>query len=608
MHANKKSTPLLIIGEAIENFSTHVGALDAPANLSLPPYEKHGDLTTNLPLRISKIIDKAPINIAEDLCEYLNKHTGELIEKAEAVNPGFVNIFLSKAARKEILDSILYDSESFFTLDTDKNTNWVIEHTSPNPNKAMHLGHLRNNLVGMSLSNLIEVCQGKVIRDAVDNNRGIAIAKAMYGFLALMRKSEETTIDIKTWVENKELWYTPEEKNMRPDVFVTYCYTGAEALLKAEGAENNQDTAGIKDSRGTDSIIRQMVLDWENKDKNTWKLWEHILNYSYAGMNLTLKRLGNKWDNVWHEHEHYEKGKEYVEEGLKKGIFKKLDDGAVLTQIEEKYNIPETILLKNDGTALYITQDIALTDLKRKKYKADKLVWVIGPEQSLAMQQLFAVCEQLGIGKITDFIHISYGYMGLKDDEGRFKKMSSRAGTVLLIDDLIDTVKERIIEARGEENIPNDLAEKIALAAVKFSILKCERSLNVAFSIEESVSINGDSGVYVLYTYARIQSILREGQNRDIKPLPQTGECAVDVVRILNSYPMALSSARKHLSVHPVSHYLLSLCAEFNKFYGEEKVLDDGSNVPEKLAVLEAVAKTISHGLDILGIPTVERM
>lgn len=584
-------TPLSLIRAAIENFAQNLGA-PAAADLSLPNYAEHGDLTTNIALRINKTTGKAPKDIAQDLCAYLEKELPELIDHTTVAGPGFVNIFFSRDAKKNILDAILSNKNIFNTAHEDK-VKWVIEHTSPNPNKAMHLGHLRNNLVGMSLSNLIENAGGEVVRDAVDNNRGIAIAKAMYGFLALERKDVSTPITIDAWIKNKTAWYTPEERGIRPDVFVTNCYTGAEALRK--------------DNEQIDQEIRRMVVDWENKDQSTWELWQHILDYSYAGMQMTLKRLGNRWDNVWHEHEHYEKGKQYIEEGLQKGIFKRLEDGAVLTQIEEKYGIPETILLKNDGTALYITQDIALTDLKKKKYNADKLVWVIGPEQTLAMRQLFAVCEQLGIGKVEDFIHIAYGYMGLKDEDGHFKKMSSRAGTVLLIDDLLDIVKEKIIEARGED-MPDELAEKIALAAVKFSILKCEKNLNMAFSVEESVNLNGDSGVYVLYTYARIQSILREGENRGIQPETQIGGVAGEVVRMLASYPMVLASAHKHLSVHPIAHYLLALAAAFNKFYGEQKILDDAPNMPEKLAVLDAVAKTIRHGLSILNIETVDKM
>ncbi len=611
----ENNLPFDHIQKLIENYLKENGFENIPVDLSLPVHTQHGNFTTNIALRLvklnkenSKMVSNAesPKEIAQNICNYLNKNNKGVIEKTEIAGPGLINIYLSNNANKILLENIISKSEDNFKLNTDTGIHWVIEHTSPNPNKAMHLGHLRNNLVGMSLSNLIEVCGGQVTRDAVDNNRGIAIAKAMYGFLVLMKKQDGENL-LQDWINNPEWWYTPTEKGIRPDVFVADCYVGCSDLIK------NDATGEIE------NIVRQMVVDWENKDADTWKLWQQILDYSHAGMDMTLSRLGNKWDKVWHEHEHYQAGKEYVDLGLKKGIFKKLDDGAVLTQIEEGYNIPETILLKNDGTALYITQDIALTDLKKKYYNADKLVWVIGPEQSLAMKQMFAVCEQLGIGKLSDFIHITYGYMGLKDIDGNFKKMASRDGTVLLIDDLIDTVKEKISNVIGDRLQiidDKDLVEKIALAATKFSILKCEKNMNMAFDINESINITGDSGVYVLYTVARIKSILREGENRGIKTegsefvrtIDITGDIAKDVLRKIHSYKIMLGNCREHLSTHPVAHYLLELASTFNSWYAVEKILDDSDTVPEKLAILYTVEKTMTEALHILGIETVEKM
>lgn len=609
--------------ELIQNYIKTITDENISVDLSLPVHNQHGNFTTNIALRLAKINkqnskmvgkSESPKDIAQKICEYIEKNKTDLIDKVEIAGPGLINIFLTPKANAKLIKNIVTGSKDNFVLNTDAGLHWVIEHTSPNPNKAMHLGHLRNNLVGMSLANLIENCGGQVTRDAVDNNRGIAIAKAMYGFLVLMKKPASVEnfgearipqqITLQEWIENKNNWYTPNEKNIRPDVFVADCYVGCSDLIK-------NDTTGNIENK-----VRQMVLDWENKDEDTWALWQHILDYSYAGMQMTLTRLGNKWDKIWHEHEHYQKGKDYVQMGLDKGIFKKLDDGAVLTQIEESYNIPETILLKNDGTALYITQDIALTDLKKKSYNADKLVWVVGPEQSLAMKQMFAVCEQLGIGKMQDFIHISYGYMGLKDTDGNFKKMASRDGTVLLIDDLIDTVKDKLLASRLQVQEDPELTEKIAIASIKFSILKCEKNLNMAFDINESINITGDSGVYILYTIARIKSILKEAQNRGIKTeggefirnIEITGEIAQDVIRKIHSYKIMLGNCREHLSTHPLAHYLLELASVFNSWYAVEKVLDDSEKVPEKLAILNAVEITMTNALNILGINPVEKM
>lgn len=581
---NTNRNPIFDLQKSIEGYLSNTHKLKILADFSVPDYETHGDITTNVALRSSKIISNPPAGgpkiLAQEIVEYLKSKNQKQIAKIEIAGPGLINIWLSNEAKKEVVDFVNNPSadggSEYGKNKNQKNKKWVIEHTSPNPNKAMHLGHLRNNLVGMSLANIIENAGGNVVRDAVDNNRGIAIAKAMYGYEWMMKNNPE------------------KEKTLLPDVFISECYVKGDTLSK----ENVE----------AEKAIRQMVVDWENKDAKTWELWKLVLSYSYRGMERTLKRLGNKWDFVWHESDHYEAGKKYVEQGLQKGIFKKLEDGAILTQIEEKYGIPETILLKNDGTALYITQDIALTDLKKKKYKADKLIWVIGPEQSTAMAQMFAVCEQLGIGKREDFIHIPYGYMGLKDAEGNFKKMASRTGNVLLIDDIIDTVKETLRAEQSRIKDDEELLEKLAICAIKFAILKCERNQQMAFSVEESVRINGDSGIYVMYTYARIQSILNEAKNQGIKIKTVDGSSANKVVRELIGYPIIIQNAEKHYSAHPIVHYLLSLTSTFNSWYANEKILDNSTNTPEKLAILKAVSNIIEHGFKILGIEVVERM
>ena len=322
MSQEEKTLAFDFTQELVKNYIKTIIDSDISVDLSLPVHTQHGDLTTNVALRIAKINKQNPKDIAQNICNYLNENNNGIIEKSEIAGPGLINIYLSNNANKILLENIISKSEDNFKLNTDNGVHWVIEHTSPNPNKAMHLGHLRNNLVGMSLSNLIEVCGGQVTRDAVDNNRGIAIAKAMYGFLVLMQKDHPVLSDtppysggdeaknprlnkegaggglLQDWINNPEEWYTPTEKGIRPDVFVSDCYVGCSDLIK-------NDTTGE-----VENIVRQMVVDWENKDADTWKLWQQILDYSHAGMDMTLSRLGNKWDKVWHEHEHYQAGKE----------------------------------------------------------------------------------------------------------------------------------------------------------------------------------------------------------------------------------------------------------------------------------------------------------
>ncbi|MCA9365699.1 arginine--tRNA ligase [Candidatus Kaiserbacteria bacterium] len=576
---------------AISHILSGLGIQKPLVVIDKPSDFEFGDVVCNVAMRYSKELGKPPMELAEFITEALKESELSYLEKTEIATPGFINVTFSAEFYRDLIKEILSLGNNYGKNDDLAGQKWVIEHTSPNPNKAMHLGHLRNNLVGMGLVRLLKANGAEVISDAIDNNRGIAIAKLMWGYLSLMRKDQSTEISIDKWIEDKTAWYTPEEKSMLPDVFVTECYVHA-------GEE-------IKKDQSVEGIIREMVVQWEAGDKKVHELWSFVLTYAYEGMERTLNRLGSYWDNVWHEHEHYQEGKSYVELGLEKGIFKKLEDGAVLTDLEEKYGIPDTILLKKDGTSLYITQDIALTAKKRDKFSADRLLWVIGPEQSLAMKQLFAVCEQLGIGEVSDYSHVSYGYVGLKDDDGGFKKMSSRAGTVLLIDDLIDTVKEKIKAQAKVSDVDN--SEQLAIGAVKFSLLKADRTQEIVFDPDQSVEISGASGIYVMYTYARILSVLSKGENvsDSFSADLTTGG---DLRKILMFYPEIIKRSQKDLSVHHIAQYLLDLSSAFNSWYGNETLVDGSEKEAYRLALAKAVAVTIKNGLEILGIETLDRV
>jgi len=514
------------------------------------------------------------------------------------VPPGFINIYFSEQVFIKHVEDIMARGADFGQISAHHGEKWVIEHTSPNPNKAMHLGHLRTNLVGMGLVRLLALAGAEVVSDCVYNDRGIAIAKAMYGYLAFMKKDDTTPTDVEYWSAHPEEWHTPETRNTKPDLFVTECYVKAESAMKSPEVER---------------VIRKMVVDWEVSDEATptRALWAAVLGFSYQGINRTLDRVGNHWDKIWYEHKHYQKGKDYVQEGLKKGVFQTLEDGAVLTNLEPDYGLSDTVLLKNDGTSLYITQDLALTDLKKKNYGADKLVWVVGPEQSLSFKQLFAACEQLGIGKVEDFTHVTYGYVGLKGDDGSFQKMSSRTGTVVLIDDVIDGVKGTILQrfVADEKEADEELAEKLALGAVKFAFLKSDRTQDMTFDVEQSVDIQGDSGMYVLYTYVRTQSILRKAGECILSEfMPTEASVEHSLVRSLLYFEDVIKKSTDDLSVHHIAQYLLELSSEFNSWYAKDTVLDDSVSEEYKIAITTAVGVTLQNGLRILGIETVDKM
>lgn len=581
--------------QTLEKCYADLGATTTAVSFVRSKDAGQGDIATAAPFAVGKMLKMAPLQAAEAGATAILALKDARVATAEAALPGFINVTLSATFLSSLLETIRADN-TYGESATLKGETWAIEHTSPNPNKAMHLGHLRNNLVGMSAVRILKASGANVISDWVDNNRGIAIAKLMWGFLAHKKKNTDAPTDITYWFAHQDEWQTPEGAGQLPDVFVGECYVAGDTDAKDPEIE---------------ARVRDMVVSWEAKDEMVWALWKHVLSYSYAGMERTLARLGNHWDHAWHEHEHYEEGKRFVDEGLAKGIFKKLEDGAVLTDLAA-YDIPDTILLKRDGTSLYITQDLALTALKKEKYHADRLVWVIGPDQTLALRQLFAVCEQLGIGKVRDFTHVSYGYVALADGEGGRKKMSSREGTVVLIDDVIDTVKQALMERSTDEGreLLGATAERLALAAVKWSVLRADRTQDLIFDVDRSIELKGDSGIYLLYTYVRARSILRKAEGASVGggTLEGVSEKALGLLRLLAHYPYIISRAREELSVHHVAQYLLEIASVFNTWYAEEQMLAEDASRSERLAIIEAFTNIVAHGLALMGIETVEEM
>jgi arginyl-tRNA synthetase len=504
---------------------------------------------------------------------------------------------LTKLSLVNELEKIQKDGEKYGMSGLGKGKTWAIEHTSPNPNKAMHLGHLRNNVTGMAIANTAEACGFKVIRDCVDNDRGIAIAKLMWGYLKFAKKSGSQDSDIDYWSNHQDEWQTPEDLKVRPDRFVDQFYV--------KGSEDFEADKNVEEE------VRALVVDWEAEEPKTWALWKKVLGYSYQGQEMTLKRLGNIWDKVWHEHEHYKIGKKMVELGLKKGIFKKLEDGAVITDLV-KYKLTDTIVTKSDGTALYITQDLALTELKKKTFNADRLFWVIGPEQSLAMQQVFAVCEQLGIGKREDFMHLAYGYMSIKGQG----KMSSRLGNVIYIDELLDLAKAKVKKIMdggdlGEKEVEK-ISEMIGVGAVKYSILKVGRLQDIAFDINESVSVEGNSGPYLQYTVARCNSVLSKIENCKNENSLKIANCELKieellVLRSLIKFQEIIVASATLYSPNLLCNFLYDLAQKFNSFYNQDKIIGS-SNQEFRIMLTAGVGQVLKNGLKLLGIQTPERM
>lgn len=555
--------------------------------LTSPSHAEFGDYCVNV-MQLQPRPDQTQIDA------YIRHfHTLELFEKIEQKG-AYLNFFIHAT----ILQGYLADSlqrADYGDSEKGKGKTWAIEHTSPNPNKAMHLGHLRNNVLSMALVRLWEKAGISVVCDAVDNNRGIAIARLMWGFLHFARKKDTTDTSIAYWHSHQKEWHTPHSLNVSPGKFVDSLYVQASTVYEADDNVREE--------------IRAMVVAWEQEDELVRALWKHVLAYSYEGQKATLERLGNRWDMIWHEHEHYQRGKSYVQEGLDKGVFIRTSEGTIITQLES-YNLPDTVVLKSDDTSLYLTQDIALTDLKRQKHNADKLIWVIGPEQSLALKQLFAVCEQLGIGSQDSFEHISYGWMSLKGQG----TMSSRKGNVIYIDDLIDDAHEKAVkEIRHPELLLEPLesvAEKVGLGAIKYSLLRVGRTQDIAFDMEESVRFDGNSGPYIQYAYARLQSIVRkagDSMNPTSSHSLSNSERAL-LMKIAQYEDVVVESAFSN-APHELALYVYQLTQACNVLYETEPILQAGQDTKLfRLSLIRSACFIIKDGLGILGIEVVEAM
>ena len=566
-------------------------------NLEYAEREEFGDYATNVALQLkNKKTEKRknPREIAEEITEKLrsDKDLAKTVERIEVAGPGFINFSLARRGLVNELQKILKEKEKYGKTELLKGKKYLIEHTSPNTIKTLHIGHVRNNVLGMAVHNLLEAAGTDVKLDAINNDRGIHVMKAVWAYIK--------------YGEGK----TPESEGLKPDHFVDKFYL-----------------IGVKESekKEVEEEMRELLRKWEAGDKEVREVWKKLRDWTFEGFKETYHRLGSKHDHQWFESDFYEHGKKMVEEGLKKGVFKKLPDGAILSNLEG-YGISDTIVLRADGTSMYHTQDLYLTKLKREKFPSDLYIWDIGPEQELYLKQLFSMCEQLGIGKREDYEHMSYGYVFLKGKG----KMSSRAGNVISADWLMDEVVKKakeIIEnsetSRGLSSKEKDIvAEEVGLGAIKYGLLKLARFTDLQFDIDESLSLQGNSGPYLQYTVARTQSVLKKITNYKL-PRPRQAKRGgqitnenlelnaeeLTLMRAFIHFPEIIEDAAKSYSPNLLCNYLFDLAQKFNAFYQKHRILGDKALGTEfRLALTSATGQILKNGLSLLGIETPERM
>ncbi|MCL4384032.1 arginine--tRNA ligase [Patescibacteria group bacterium] len=588
-----------------------------------------GDYSTNIAMTRAKAEKKNPREIASQLVEKMCQalKVNEMIEKIEVAGPGFINFylqpeFLIKEA-EAILDNQLYDRR---LANYQKGKRYLLEHTSPEPTKTLHIGHFRNNFLGMSVSFILAKLGAGVTLDCINNDRGMKICKTMWGYLYFGHKTVIEKLGVKDyinkvknyhlsdeellaiakdsrwteklayWYGHQDEWYRPTDFSLTSDKFDNVLYSPASRAAELQPEINEQ--------------VQSILKAWEGEDDQIRALWRLIIQWSMEGYAKTYQRIESHHDKVWNESDFYKEGKAWVVKGLDTGVFKKLPDGAVLTNLES-YHLPDTIVIKSNGTSMYLTQDLQLTSLKVSTFPADKYVWVVGNDQQLYLKQMFSVCEQLGIVDKEKLFHLNYGFINLKDG-----KMSSRYGGVINGDDLLDELKQRsakIIEtgekSKTKANI-EEVAEKVAVAACKFGFLRYDREKDITFDIDESLSLQGDSGPYVQYTYARCESVIKKSQLKDgSRPrLPdQISPEESQLLRLFYLFEEKIVQAGETYNPAVISGYLLEVARTFNEFYAKQKIIGSPQEA-FRLFLTRTSAAILKTGLELLGITTLEEM
>ena len=561
--------------------------------------EFQGDVTV-VTFAFSKAAHKSPDAIGQEIGEYLKNNAKEVSDFN--VIKGFLNISVAKTQWIDTLNKINKDDNFGIKSVEDKAPLVMIEYSSPNTNKPLHLGHVRNNLLGYSLSKIMTANGNKVVKTNIVNDRGIHICKSMLAW--------------QKWGEN----ITPEAAGKKGDHLVGDFYVLFDKKYKEQVNELMAKGESEEEAKKNAPLIKEaqeMLRKWEAGDKEVRELWSMMNQWVYQGFDESYKRLGVAFDKIYYESDTYLVGKQKVEEGLAKGEFYKREDGSVWANLE-KDGLDEKLLLRSDGTSVYMTQDIGTATLRFKEFPIDQMIYVVGNEQNYHFQVLSILLDRLGFKWGKSLVHFSYGMVELPNG-----KMKSREGTVVdaddLMDDMIATAKEmgkdRETEGATEAEL-NEIARIVGLGALKYFILKVDPKKNMLFNPQESIDFNGNTGPFIQYTHARIKSVLRKAAAEGIA-LPEqldnsieTNEKETQLIQLLASYPNVVAQAGQEFSPSVIANYAYELSKEFNQFYHDYSFLKEENPVIKQMRLVLAanVAKTIKSAMSLLGIEVPERM
>ena len=547
-----------------------------------------------------KAAKKSPEQTAQEIGDYLVQNCSA-IEKFNVVK-GFLNLSIGDGAWVELLSAI--DGDDYFGMKqaTDDSPLVMIEYSSPNTNKPLHLGHVRNNLLGWSLAQIMEANGNKVVKTNIVNDRGIHICKSMLAWLKY---------------GNGE---TPESSGKKGDHLIGDYYVAFDKHYREEIKElvaQGMDEEKAKQEAPLIKEAHEMLVKWEQNDPEVRALWEKMNNWVYAGFDETYKKLGVAFDKIYYESQTYLKGKAKVEEGLAKGLFERHEDNSVWADLTNE-GLDQKLLLRSDGTSVYMTQDIGTAEMRFQDYPIDKMIYVVGNEQNYHFQVLSILLDRLGFKWGKELVHFSYGMVELPNG-----KMKSREGTVvdaddrmqLLVDDALKTSRELGKFDDMSEAERNEIARIVGMGALKYFILKVDARKNMLFNPEESIDFNGNTGPFIQYTYARIRSILRKAQDipshlNTLSNLSTLSEKEVELIQKMNEFGAAVEQAGKDYSPSGIANYCYELTKVFNQFYHDYSILNEPDEQKKlfRLVLAKNVAKIIKNGMGLLGIEVPERM
>ena len=543
-----------------------------------------------------KAAKKSPEQTAQEIGEYLQQNC-VAVEKFNVVK-GFLNLCVGDGAWLQLLDSIDKD-EHFGTKQATENSPLVmIEYSSPNTNKPLHLGHVRNNLLGWSLAKIMEANGNKVVKTNIVNDRGIHICKSMLAWLK--------------WGNGE----TPESSGKKGDHLIGDYYVAFDKHYRDEIKElvaQGMDEEKAKQEAPLIKEAHEMLVKWEQNDPEVRALWEKMNNWVYAGFDETYKKMGVSFDKIYYESQTYLKGKAKVEEGLAKGLFERHEDNSVWADLTNE-GLDQKLLLRSDGTSVYMTQDIGTAEMRFQDYPIDKMIYVVGNEQNYHFQVLSILLDRLGFKWGKELTHFSYGMVELPNG-----KMKSREGTVVDADDLMALMVEDAYKTSMELGKFDDMTEEerreiariVGMGALKYFILKVDARKNMLFNPEESIDFNGNTGPFIQYTYARIRSILRKAPSMT-SPASSTSlaDKEIELIQKMNEFGAAVEQAGKDYSPSGIANYCYELTKVFNQFYHDYSILNEPDEQKKlvRLMLAKNVAKIIKNGMSLLGIEVPERM